>query len=295
MSPITKAVFPVAGLGSRLLSTATPGPREMMPVVDKPLIQYAIEEALAAGLTDMVFITGGRHAAFNNFDAAHELDFALELRGKTEVIETVHKLLPRDINCVFIRQTEPKGLGHAIRCARSLIGECAFAVILADDLIEARPGVLAQMMAQHERYRCSIVGVQRIAQEEAAQHCIVRGHALFGSLSQVAGIAKYPRPADAPSTLGVVGRYILTPRIFDHLESAEPAADGEIHLTDAMAKLLREEQVLAFEFLGTRYDCGSKLGYLKATLAYGLTHPEVGPGFAAFLEKRMAGAVQPAP
>ncbi|HLX81856.1 MAG TPA: UTP--glucose-1-phosphate uridylyltransferase [Burkholderiales bacterium] len=289
MSPITKAVFPVAGPGSRLLSAASPGPREMMPVVDKPLIQYALEEALAAGLTDMVFITGGRHAAADHFDAADELDIALELRGKTDLIETVHKLLPKGVNCVFVRQAEPRGLGHAILRARALIGDGAFAVILADDLIEARPGALAQMLAQHERYRCSIVGVQRIGREEAAQHCVVRCHALFDSLSQVAGIAKYPRPADAPSTLGIVGRYILTPRIFDHLESAVPGPDGGVHLADAIAKLLREEQVLAFEFLGTRYDCASKLGYLKATLAYGLTHPEVGPGFAAFLEKRMAG------
>jgi len=290
MNPIAKAVFPVTDLGSRVPSSpaAAAGPWEMMPVVDKPLIQYAVEEALAAGLTEMIFITGrGRSAIRNGFDAAHELDAALELRGKTELIEVIHEMLPRGVNPIFIRQGEDRGLGHALLCARSLIGGDAFAVIRADDLIDARPGALAQMIEQYQRYRCSIVGAQRIARDETTRCGVIRCHALFGSLSQVAGAAPLAASPDLP-TLGVVGRFILTPRIFDHLESAAAAGDGEVGLLDAIAKLLHQERVLAYEFIGTRYDCGSKLGYLKATLAYGLTHPEVGPGFEAFLQARMS-------
>jgi UTP--glucose-1-phosphate uridylyltransferase len=288
MKPITTAVFPLAGPRNSPQPQATLGAREMTLVVDKPLIQYAVEEALAAGITSMIFITGNLSAGKHRFDAAQELESAIELRGKSELMETVHNLLPKRVECIFVRQPNPGGLGEAILCARSMIGDVPFAVSLADDLIDARPGAMAQVMVQHERYHCSVVGVQRIAREESAQFCVARCHPLYGPLSQVAGFAQGPQPADAPSTLGIVGRYILTPQIFKHLESFTPDEAGVIHLVDAIAQLLHEEQVLACEVLGTRYDCRSKLGYLKATLAYGLTHPEVGSRFAAFLEERVA-------
>ena len=286
MTAITKAVFPVAGLGSRFLPATKASPKEMMPVVDKPLIQYAVEEALAAGITQMIFITGrNKRAIEDHFDEARELEAALEARGKTALLKAIRGFLPKNVHCIFIRQSEALGLGHAVLCAKPVIGGEPFAVLLADDLIDAQPCVLAQMMDQYQRNRCSIIGVQDVARDETDQYGIVKCGAQIGSVYPVASIVEKPRPADAPSTLGVVGRYILTPGIFDQLETMVPGADGEIQLTDAIGLQLRREQVLAYRFKGTRYDCGSKLGYLTATLAYGLVHPEVGTAFAQHLEQ----------
>jgi UTP--glucose-1-phosphate uridylyltransferase len=286
MSPITKAVFPVAGLGSRFLPATKASPKEMLPVVDKPLIQYAVEEALAAGITEMIFITGrNKRAIEDHFDKAYELETELESRGKIKLLEASRSFLPKNANCIFVRQSEALGLGHAILCAKPVVGNEPFAVILADDLIDARPCVLAQMMAEYDRHRGSIVGVQTVKQDETDQYGIVTCGPQFGSAFQIRNIVEKPRPAEAPSTLGVVGRYILTPAIFDHLERLTPGAGGELQLTDGISALLRDEQVFASKFRGVRYDCGSKLGYLKATLAYGLTHPEVGADFGRHLDQ----------
>jgi len=284
MTPITRAVFPVAGVGSRFLPATKASPREMMPVVDKPLIQYAVEEALAAGITDMIFITGrNQRATEDHFDEARELEAALEVRGKTALLEAVRGFVPKSVNCIFIRQ--PQRLGLAVLCAKPVICREPFAVILADDLIDARPCVLAQMMAQYQHHRCSIIGVQTVRREETDQCGIVKFGTQSGPVSQIEGVVEKPRPDEAPSLLGVVGRYILTPGVFDHLETVAPVAGGEFQLTDAITMLLRRERVLAYEFNGTRYDCGSKLGYLRATLAYGLAHPEVGADLARYVEQ----------
>ena len=285
MTPIIRAVFPVAGVGSRFLPATNASPREMMPVVDKPLIQYAVEEALAAGNTDMIVITGrNKRAIEDHFDEARELEATLEVRGKTALLEAVRGFVPKSVNCIFIRQPEALGLGHAVLCAKPVICREPLAVILADDLIDARPCVLAQMMAQYQHHRCSIIGVQTVRREETDQYGIVKCGTQCGPVSQIEGVVEKPRPVEAPSLLGVVGRYILTPGVFDHLETVAPGAGGEIQLTDAIAMLLRRERVLAYEFNGTRYDCGSKLGYLRATLAYGLAHREVGADLAQYVE-----------
>jgi UTP--glucose-1-phosphate uridylyltransferase len=284
-SPVTKAVFPVAGLGSRFLPATKASPKEMMPIVDKPLIQYAVEEAIGAGFTDIIFVTGrNKRAIEDHFDKAFELEMALRERNNQRMLDLVRNIIPSHVNCSFVRQPDTLGLGHAVLCARSLVGREPFAVLLADDLVEAQPSALAQMVAAYAYYRCSVIGVQNVRREETDQYGIVKtGHQL-GRSHQVTGIVEKPAPADAPSTLGVVGRYILTPRIFDLLARAEPGKGGEIQLTDAIAQLLAEEQVLAHEFTGIRYDCGSKLGYLKAMLAYGVNHHEIGAEFAEHLE-----------
>lgn len=292
---ITKAVFPVAGMGSRFLPATKASPKEMLPVVDKPLIQYAVEEAVAAGLTEMIFVTGrNKRAIEDHFDRAAELEMALEERGNVKLLETVRSILPRGVHCVFIRQPEQLGLGHAVLCARPLVGDEAFAVILADDLIDADPPVMRQMVDCHARSGCSVIGVQQVAREETDQYGIVRCGTAMDDLCPIEGIVEKPRPAEAPSTLGVVGRYILTPRIFHHLEHSVPGRGGEIQLTDAIAALLADEPVLAYAFRGTRYDCGSKLGYLKATLAYALQHPEVAGDFGAHLRQMVASLRPPA-
>jgi UTP--glucose-1-phosphate uridylyltransferase len=285
MNRITKAVFPVAGLGTRFLPATKASPKEMMPIVDKPLIQHAVEEAISAGISEMIFVTGrNKRAIEDHFDKAHELEATLGSRGKTGELEALRGFLPKSINCIFVRQAEALGLGHAILCAKPVVGREPFAVMLADDLIDAQPCVLTQMIAEYRHHRCSIVGVQNVGHGETDQYGIVSCGARFGPALEVMNIVEKPRPSEAPSTLGVVGRYILTPAIFDHLQNVVPGAGGEMQLTDAIATLLGEERVLAYQFKGTRYDCGSKLGYLKATLAYGLAHPEVGADFALHLE-----------
>ena len=285
MKKVTKAVFPVAGMGTRFLPATKASPKEMMPIVDKPLIQYAVEEAVAAGITDMIFVTGrSKRAIEDHFDKAYELESELEHRGKTELLEFVRNMIPRDINCIYIRQPEALGLGHAVLCARPAVGDEPFAVLLADDLLDGQPPVMKQMTDIYDTHGSSVIGVQQVAREDTKSYGIVDSKSMSESLEQVLRIVEKPRPEDAPSTLAVVGRYVLTPRIFHHLSKIGKGSGGEIQLTDGIAAMLAEEQVLAYRYQGTRYDCGSKLGYLEATVAFGLRHPEVGKDFAAMLK-----------
>jgi UTP--glucose-1-phosphate uridylyltransferase len=290
-SRIRKAVFPVAGLGSRFLPVTKASPKEMLPIVDKPLIQFAVEEAAAAGITEMIFINGrNKRAIEDHFDKAYELETELAARKKTKLLEAVQSFLPRGINFIYIRQAEALGLGHAVLCAAPVIGDEAFAVILADDLIDARVGVMEQMTEIAKREQYSVIGVMPVAQNDIASYGIVETDALGERLGRVTRIVEKPKPGTTPSTLGVVGRYILTPRIFHHLRTGEPGAGGEIQLTDAIARLLNDEKVLAYRFEGRRYDCGNKLGYLEAMVDYGVKHAEVGEEFARFLNERKASA-----
>ncbi len=285
MKKITKAVFPVAGMGSRFLPATKASPKEMMPVVDKPLIQYAVEEAVAAGITDMVFITGrNKRAIEDHFDKAYELEAELAMSGKEELLRLVREVIPAHINCIYIRQAEPLGLGHAVLCAQPVVQDEPFAVILADDLIDGDVPIIKQMSDIFRQHQCSVLGVQDVPREQTRQYGIVSSVPFATDLEAVNGIVEKPDPEEAPTTLAVVGRYILTPRIFHHLEKVQAGAGGEIQLTDGISALMQEEKMLAYRFHGTRYDCGAKLGYLKATVALGLKHPEVGDEFAAYLQ-----------
>ena len=284
---VTKAVFPVAGLGSRFLPVTKASPKEMLPVVDKPLIQYAVEEAAAAGITDMIFITGrNKRAIEDHFDKAYELETELAARHKTALLETVQGSTPRGVNCIYIRQTEALGLGHAVLCAEPVIKDEPFAVLLADDLIDASVPVLRQMNEMTQREQYSMIGVMPVSPEDIGNYGIVETEASTGRVSRVSRIVEKPKPGTTTSTLGVVGRYILTARVFHHLRTMPAGAGGEIQLTDGIARLLDDETVLAYEFEGRRYDCGNKLGYLEATVELGVKHPEVGRAFSAFLGKR---------
>ena len=289
MKRVTKAVFPAAGMGTRFLPATKANPKEMLPIVDKPLIQYAAEEAAAAGITDLIFIIGRtKRAIADHFDKAYELEVELETRGKLRALEELRNMLPVNISYIYIRQAEALGLGHAVLCAQPAINDEPFAVLLADDLIDGKPGVTKQMCDLYSYYQCSLVGVQNVAPEETASYGIVAAEPMAPRLSRITQIVEKPAPAVAPSTLGVVGRYVLTPRIFHHLQRIERGAGGELQLTDAIAALLKEQQVLAYEFDGKRYDCGTKLGYLEATVEYALQHPEVSGEFLAYLERRFA-------
>jgi UTP--glucose-1-phosphate uridylyltransferase len=283
---ITKAVFPVAGLGTRFLPATKASPKEMLPIVDKPLIQYAVEEAIAAGIDTMVFVTGrNKNSIPDHFDKAYELEKELEAKGKTETLKMLQDILPPHVSCVFIRQPEALGLGHAVYCARPIVGNEPFAVILADDLIEdAGRGCMAQMVKLYEQKHCSILGVERVSPSETDKYGIVRTAEYTGSSGPVELIVEKPKPDVAPSNLAVVGRYILTPTIFDKIKKTGRGAGGEIQLTDAIADLLSDEQVLAYEFEGKRYDCGSKLGFLIATVEHGLLHKELKDDFLAYLK-----------
>jgi UTP--glucose-1-phosphate uridylyltransferase len=284
---VTKAVFPVAGLGSRFLPVTKASPKEMLPVVDKPLIQYAVEEAAAAGITEMIFITGrNKRAIEDHFDKAYELETELAARSKTDLLQTVHSVLPRGINCIYIRQSEALGLGHAVLCAEPVISGEAFAVLLADDLIDAQVPVMKQMTDIANREQYSLIGVMPVLAENVASYGIVETSNGSGRVSRIMRIVEKPKVGTTPSTLAVVGRYILTPRIFHHLRNMPAGAGGEIQLTDGIARLLDDEKVLAYEFEGRRYDCGTKLGYLEASVELALKHPEVGKGFAEFLKTR---------
>src|SRR4051812_44879039 len=281
---ITKAVFPVAGLGTRFLPATKASPKEMLPVVDKPLIQYAVEEAVAAGITELVFITGrSKRAIEDHFDKAFEVEAELAARGKNAMLALVRDVVPRNVKCIYVRQQQALGLGHAVLCAKPVIGDEPFAVMLADDLIDAKPAVMKQMVDVYRREQCSLLGVQQISRAESRQYGIIKPGRREGNLHPVEAIVEKPQPAKAPSRLGVVGRYILSPRIFFYLRKVKPGAGGEIQLTDAISDLLGEERVLAHQFTGVRYDCGSKLGYLKANVAYGLKHPETSRQFARHL------------
>ena len=286
---VTKAIFPVAGMGTRFLPATKASPKEMLPIVDKPLIQHAVEEAVAAGITHMVFVTGrNKRAIEDHFDMAYELETELIGRGSHKLLERVQDIVPRGVTCSYVRQSVALGLGHAVLCARAVLRDEPFAVILADDLIDAPLPVLQQMVQVYEQRHRSVIAVQNVPREDTGSYGIIQGEPDGARLLRMTGIVEKPKPDAAPSTLAVVGRYILSPAIMDHLERLQPGAGGEIQLTDAIASLLQQESVLGYTFEGTRYDCGSKLGYLQANVMYGMKHAEVGAEFARFLA-RVAG------
>jgi UTP--glucose-1-phosphate uridylyltransferase len=286
---IRMAVFPVAGMGTRFLPATKANPKEMLPVVDKPLIQYAAEEAVAAGIETLVFVTGrNKRSIPDHFDKAYELENELAERGKTKMLELVRNIVPPEVTCVYVRQADALGLGHAVGCARPIVQHEPFAVILADDLIVSQEGgALAQMVEQFNETQCSVLGVEEVPADETGKYGVIDPVATdTPGLWNVRGIVEKPRPEDAPSNVAVVGRYILTPRIFELLAEQQAGAGGEIQLTDAIARLLQEERVTAFEFKGERFDCGSKLGYLKATVEFALRHPELQDDFKDYLDSR---------
>jgi UTP--glucose-1-phosphate uridylyltransferase len=287
---IKKAVFPVAGLGSRFLPATKAQPKEMLPIVDKPLIQYAIEEAVEAGITEMIFITGrNKRAIEDHFDKAYELEAELEAAGKQQLLEMVRGVIPKNVNCMYIRQPMALGLGHAVLCAKPIVGDDAFAVLLADDFMQGErdgPGVMAQMTATFAREQSSLLGVQDVPRAHTKQYGIVSTDPFAERLEKVGAIVEKPAPELAPSTLAVVGRYVLTPRIFSCLEKIGKGAGGEIQLTDGIEALMQYETVLAYRYQGRRFDCGSKLGYLQASVEIGLQHAETGAAFADWLGQR---------
>jgi UTP--glucose-1-phosphate uridylyltransferase len=287
MAKLRKAVFPVAGLGSRFLPVTKASPKEMLPIVDKPLIQYAVEEAAAAGITEMIFVTGrNKRAIEDHFDKAYELETELERKSKGDLLDMVRSVLPEGVRCIYTRQAEPLGLGHAVLCAQNVVGEEPFAVILADDLIDSQPPAMARMAEIFASERVSLLGVEQVPRDQTQSYGIVTIDAMTGDVARIRAIVEKPKPADAPSDLAVIGRYVLTPEIFELLSQVTPGAGGEIQLTDAISKLLSRERVLAVRLPGRRFDCGSKLGYLKATLEYGLRHAEIGEDFARYLKNR---------
>ena len=285
MQKITKVVFPVAGLGTRFLPATKASPKEMLPIVDKPLIQYAAEEAIAAGATELIFITGrNKRSIEDHFDNASELEASLEASGKKEMLEALKGILPSHVSCIFIRQAKALGLGHAVLCAKPAVGDAPFAVILADDLIDASVPVMKQMTAIYSAKQGTVLGVEDVLPSETASYGIVDASASEKNLLQVKTIIEKPEPKDAPSTLAVVGRYILTPKIFDCLENVKPGKGDEIQLTDGISALLKQENVFAYRFEGKRYDCGSKLGFMKANVELALKHPEIARDFAQYLQ-----------
>jgi UTP--glucose-1-phosphate uridylyltransferase len=284
---LKKAVFPVAGLGSRFLPVTKASPKEMLPVVDKPLIQYAVEEAAAAGITDMIFVTGrNKRAIEDHFDKAYEIETELEKKNKGSLLNMVRSVLPEGVRCIYIRQAEPLGLGHAVLCAQPVVGDDPFAVILADDLMDSQPPAIARMAEIFAREQCSLLGVEEVPRDQTASYGIVTIDKMQGDTARIHSIVEKPKPAVAPSNLAVIGRYVLTPRIFDLLGAVTPGAGGEIQLTDAISALLAHEQVFAVRLPGRRFDCGSKIGYLQAMVEFGLRHPETGEAFAHYLKSR---------
>jgi len=285
---IRKAIFPVAGLGTRFLPVTKANPKEMLPIVDKPLIQYAVEEAVAAGITELIFITGRtKRSIADHFDKAYELENELQKHNKTRMLALVQNILPSHVTCIHIRQAEPLGLGHAVLCGRAAVGEEPFAVLLADDLIDdGDQGCLKQMVDVFENYQRSVIAVENIPKEETDKYGIVSTNEINDQLGKLNGIVEKPEPARAPSTKAVVGRYILTPEIFNCLEKIGTGAGGEIQLTDAIAELLKKEEIYSLAFAGKRYDCGTKLGYLQANVEYGLKHPELKDEFSSYLESK---------
>lgn len=285
---LTKAVFPVAGLGTRFLPATKASPKEMLPVVDKPLIQYAVEEAYSAGIRHMIFVTGrAKRAIEDHFDTAYELENELETAGKQALLELVRSVQPSDMDCSYVRQPRSLGLGHAVLCAEHLVGDEPFAVLLADDLMVGPSGgkpVLAQMAQVFARERCSLLAVQEVPLEHVRRYGIVAGDMLGNGMMDVRRMVEKPSPEEAPSRLGVAGRYILTPGVFAQIRNQPRGAGGEIQLTDGIAGLLNHERVLAFPYAGKRYDCGSKQGFLEATVELALQHPEVGTAFRSYLQ-----------
>ena len=284
MHKITKAVFPVAGLGTRFLPATKASPKEMLPIVDKPLIQYAAEEAIAAGATELIFITGrNKRSIEDHFDNASELEASLEASGKKDMLELLKGILPSHVSCIFIRQPKALGLGHAVLCAKPVVGDAPFSVILADDLIDADTPAMQQMAEIYARKQCSVLGVEDVLPAETASYGIVDAFKIEDNLLQLKSIVEKPQPANAPSTLAVVGRYILTPKIFDCLEKVKPGKGGEIQLTDGIADLMQYEDILAYRFAGKRFDCGSKLGFMQANVEFALKHSEIAEDFATYL------------
>jgi len=286
---ITKAVFPVAGLGTRFLPATKANPKEMLSIVDKPLIQYAVEEAVDAGIETLIFITGrNKHCIQDHFDKSYELETELEKKGKFELIESLQNILPPSVSCVFIRQSQALGLGHAVNCAAPIIGDEPFVVLLADDLVrntKGESGCTRQLIELFNKQHTSILAVEPVAKEETDKYGIVSIKPQNEKVGNLVSIVEKPKPENAPSNLAVIGRYILTPTIFKHLDNLDRGAGGEIQLTDAIAKLLEEETILSYQFEGRRYDCGSKLGYLIANVEYALLHPEMGVGFLKYLKE----------
>ena len=281
---VTKAIFPVAGLGTRSLPATKALPKEMLPVVDKPLIQYAVEEAYAAGVREMIFVTGRHKRAIeDHFDTTFELESALEKSNKQELLALVRAIKPDDMECVYVRQAQPLGLGHAVLCGRTLVGNEPFAVLLPDDLMIGTPPILAQMTAEFDKHGASMIAVQEVPAEHTRRYGIVGGKAVGERLVDIDQMVEKPAPEVAPSRLGVAGRYVLTPRVFDEIANQKRGVGGEIQLTDGLAGLLRHEKVYAYRYEGRRYDCGSKEGLLQANVELALTHPEVGADFRAFL------------
>lgn len=283
---INKAVFPVAGMGTRFLPATKASPKEMLPIVDKPLIQYAVEEAIDAEITELIFITGrNKRSIEDHFDKAYELETELELKNKTKLLEIVKNILPSNVNCIYIRQAEALGLGHAVLTASSVVGDEPFAVILADELIDAKPGALAQMVQLYNETGSSILGVNEVADEDVSSYGIVKLIDNSSTHKKIEKIVEKPNKEDAPSNLAAVGRYILTPRIFQELRKTKKGVGGEIQLTDAISKVLNYEAIFAHIINGKRYDCGSKLGYLEATIGFGLKHSEIGEEFKEYLKQ----------
>ena len=287
MAKLKKAVFPVAGFGSRFLPATKASPKEMLPIVDKPLIQYAVEEAAAAGITEMIFVTGrNKRAIEDHFDKAYELETELERRGKQALLAQVRSVLPEGVRCIYIRQAEPLGLGHAVLCAQPAVGADPFAVLLADDLIDSQPPAMMRMAQIFDQEGTSLLGVEEIPRDQTQRYGIVTVEEMQADIARIRSIVEKPKPAQAPSNLAVVGRYVLTPRIFDLLGKVVPGTGGEIQLTDAISGLLAHERVNAVRLAGRRYDCGTKLGYLQAMVEYGTRHPEIGADFAQYLKSR---------
>jgi UTP--glucose-1-phosphate uridylyltransferase len=282
---VKAAVFPVAGRGTRFLPVTKASPKEMLPIVDKPLIQYAVDEALSAGADTLIFITGSsKRAIEDHFDSNPELEAVLQAQGKKDLLDTLRGILPSWASCVYIRQSAPLGLGHAVLCARPVVGNAPFMVHLADDLIDAKTPCLKQMAEVFEKHQVSVLGVQNVPKQDTDKYGIVSLEASIAPrLGKMSHIVEKPKPDKAASTLAVVGRYLLTGAIFEDLAKIGKGAGGEIQLTDGIARLMQREPVYAFEFEGKRYDCGSKLGYLQATVEYGLKHASLGPEFANYL------------
>jgi UTP--glucose-1-phosphate uridylyltransferase len=287
MKKIHKAVFPIAGLGTRFLPATKASAKEMLPIVDKPLIQYAVEEAYAAGIRHMIFVTGRtKRSVEDHFDTAYELETELEAAGKNELLKLARSIAPEDMVCTYVRQPRAHGLGHAVLCAKQLVGSDPFAVLLADDLMVGEPPVTAQLVAQFNQLQSSIVAVQDVPREHTKRYGIVSGEVVTDGLIQLSGIVEKPDSSVAPTTLAVAGRYVLTAAIFSELENLSRGVGGEIQLTDGIASLMRKEKVYAYRYDGKRYDCGSKLGFLQATVDLGEIHQEVGEDFRAWLVER---------
>lgn len=286
MKKIRKAIFPVAGMGTRFLPATKANPKEMLPIVDKPLIQYAAEEAVNAGIEELIFITGrSKRSIPDHFDKAYELEAELEANGKTIMLDVVRNILPSGVTCIYIRQPQALGLGHAVLCGKPVVGNEPFAVILADDLIDSQShGCLKQMVDIYERENSGVIGVQKVPQEKVGSYGVIAGDEVSDHLWRISEIVEKPKPEEAPSNIAVVGRYILDASIFDILENTDTGSGDELQLTDAIANQIKSRSVYAYEFEGKRYDCGSKLGYLQATVEYGMKHAEVGDDFTDYLK-----------